>query len=298
MANVLESQLLSAEAAAGQLQHHTAPNGLHYALAVEQVGSSSAAANTSAHTTPEALLRLVNAVPASLAAALTRTTYAFVPLAISGARLRGGDAADAAFQSNDPTLIALHATPELTERAICHRNAEVRGEDYVFLSAELHNDSFALAFEFFINIAHDLVDIASMPASFGDLLREQISAGVRGETSIDAWEHRIAAFGPQPDSGDTSARSRSTVPAVPRPPAPSTPAEKEQALREYGNAAFADAVAIYLLAIFLDFDYADLREREYPLLAPPALAARLRAIHALFPPNPGHDFQILYRRRG
>lgn len=275
------------------MQPRTAANGLRYALLGDGVGVGRPAAP---HTSEEALLRLVNAVPATLAAALARTTYAFVPLALSGARLRGNDAADAAFQSNDPTLISLRSTPDLLERAICHRNAEVRGEDFVFLSALLHHDSFALAFEFFINVAHDLVDIASMPALFGDLLSQQAAAGVRGETSIDAWEHRVAAFGPQPDAGDTPSRTR--IAPTPPPAPPRTPAQVEQSLRDYRNAAFADAVAIYLLSIFLDFDYADLREREYPLLAPPALAARLRAIHALYPPNPGYQFQILYRRRG
>lgn len=292
--NVLESSLLSAQDAAEQLQRSTAANGLRYAFLGEGIGSKQAEPS---HTAEEALLRLVNAVPAPLAAALQHTTYAFVPLALSGARLRGNDAADAAFQSNDPTMIALRATPELAECAICHRNAEVRGLDYVFLSALLHHDSFALAFEFFINIAHDLVDIAGMPAPFGALLAEQTAAGVRGETSIDAWEHRIAAFGPQPDA-EAHPRPRTGALAAPRTPAPGTPAGKAQALRDFQQAAFADAVAIYLLAVFLDFDYADLREREYPLLAPPALAARLRAVHALYPPNPGYTFQILYRRRG
>ena len=47
----------------------------------------------------------------------------------------------------------------------------------------------------------------------------------------------------------------------------------------------------------VDFDYADLREREYPLLAAPALAERLRAINRLYPANDGYHFQILYRRR-
>ena len=51
-----------------------------------------------------------------------------------------------------------------------------------------------------------------------------------------------------------------------------------------------------MLSLTLDFDYADLREREYPLLAPPALADRLRAVAALFPPNAGYQFQVLYRR--
>ena len=40
------------------------------------------------------------------------------------------------------------------------------------------------------------------------------------------------------------------------------------------ESSFADSVAIYLLSLALDFDYAGLREREYPLLTPNALAAR------------------------
>jgi hypothetical protein len=70
----------------------------------------------------------------------------------------------------------------------------------------------------------------------------------------------------------------------------------EKAKTTFIHAAFSDALAIYMLSLTLDFDYADLREREYPLLAPPALAERLRAVAALFPANPGYEFQVLYRR--
>ena len=62
-------------------------------------------------------------------------------------------------------------------------------------------------------------------------------------------------------------------------------------------AAFSDAIAVYMLSLCLDVDYYELREREYPLLAPQALAERVRKIHELFPPNPGFDFNIFYRRR-
>jgi hypothetical protein len=48
----------------------------------------------------------------------------------------------------------------------------------------------------------------------------------------------------------------------------------------------------------VDFDYHDLRERDYPLLAAPALAERLRHVNGLFPANPGYEFQIHYRRKG
>jgi hypothetical protein len=44
-------------------------------------------------------------------------------------------------------------------------------------------------------------------------------------------------------------------------------------------------------------DYYELREREYPLLAPAALAERLRQVAELFPASPGFEFNIFYRRR-
>jgi hypothetical protein len=53
-----------------------------------------------------------------------------------------------------------------------------------------------------------------------------------------------------------------------------------------------------MLSLAVDFDYHDLREREYPLLAAPALAERLRHVASLFPPNSGYEFQVLYRRKG
>jgi hypothetical protein len=71
----------------------------------------------------------------------------------------------------------------------------------------------------------------------------------------------------------------------------------EKARTEFLEAAFADALAIYMLSLAVDFDYAELREREYPLLAPAALADRLRLMAQLFPPNAGYEFAIRYRRR-
>ena len=78
---------------------------------------------------------------------------------------------------------------------------------------------------------------------------------------------------------------------------PSPGPDSEKARNEYLVAAFADAIAIYMLATFIDVDYYDLREREYPLLAPNALAERLRAVADLFPANPGFEFNIYYKRR-
>jgi len=54
---------------------------------------------------------------------------------------------------------------------------------------------------------------------------------------------------------------------------------------------------IYMLTLLLDVDYHDLRERDYQLLAPAALAERLRKVAELFPANPGFEFAIYYKRR-
>jgi len=52
-----------------------------------------------------------------------------------------------------------------------------------------------------------------------------------------------------------------------------------------------------MLSLFLDVDYYELRERDYPLLAPNAMAERLRKVAELFPPPAGFEFNIFYRRR-
>ncbi|HMC30582.1 MAG TPA: hypothetical protein VKL99_07075, partial [Candidatus Angelobacter sp.] len=71
----------------------------------------------------------------------------------------------------------------------------------------------------------------------------------------------------------------------------------EKAKSDYLAATFSDTIAIYMLSLCLDVDYYELREREYPLLAPSALAERLKKIAELFPPNPGFQFNIFYKRR-
>ena len=56
-------------------------------------------------------------------------------------------------------------------------------------------------------------------------------------------------------------------------------------------------MSLKAISLSVDFDYSELREREYPLLAPQALAERLRLVARLFPPNPTYEFAIRYRRR-
>ena len=248
MASSAQLELWHAEKVATQAEVAVAPNGVRYAAWGET------------RITDADLDRLVGAVPETLAPALNRRAYYFVPLAIS-------DTGD--------TMIAPGYTVELGDRAVCHRNATFGSMEAVFLSTRLVEDRFGLAFEFFINVAHNFVEAAGVPESFGALAWSQAQAQVRGETSQDAWETRRRVQ-------DT--RNGRAV--------------DERARNSYIESAFSDALAIYMLSLAVDFDYHDLREREYPLLAAPALAERLRAVAALFPPNAGYEFQIHYRRKG
>jgi len=183
-------------------------------------------------------------------------------------------------------------TAELADVAICHRNvtlgagaekdavASEEGREGVFISTRLLSDKFSLAFELFINVGHAFVDEAGVPESFSELAWNQALADVRGETSMDAWESRAQAVG----GGQTAERS-------------GRPRTDEKAKTEFIESAFSDSIAIYLLSLSVDFDYTELHEREYPLLAPQALAERLRLVARLFPPNAGYEFAIRYRRR-
>jgi hypothetical protein len=221
-----------------------APNGICYA-AVGQV------------TLPSAdLERMVAAVPQTIASALQRKAYYFVPLTIS---------------DGEETRIAERYDVALSDQAVCHRNLTLGDSQCVFISTRLMEDKFSVAFEFYINVAHAFVERAGVSSAFADLAWKQVSDRARGETSLDAWELRKIATSNGPDA--------------------------EKARTEYFAAAFADAIAMYMLATFIDVDYYDLREREYPLLAPAALAERLRMVEKMFPPNPGFEFAVYYKRR-
>lgn len=266
--------------------------------------------------TPD-LDRMLEAVPTAIAESLGTHTYYFVPLALR----ESAEARDAAQrQTPEPAMVARSWSEDLGDAAICHRNVELdSGHRGVFISTRLMGDRFALSFEFFINVAHAFADAAGVPERFAQLAWQQALEDVRGETSLDAWESRNLAFGrapnAQPDPADSPRRTSFAAKARPfSGPDVSAPLnapsnaqmnqvktlsaaadEKERSL--YLEAAFADAVAIYLLSLALDLDYSELREREYPLLAPAALASRLRLVAELYPPNPGYEFSIRYRRR-
>jgi len=249
MPNSAQIELWHAEKVAAQVAVSTASNGIHYASWGETRLSE-----------PD-LERLVGTVPAALSGALSRRAYFFVPLAIA---------------DTGEIMVAPTFSVDLGDRAVCHRNATFGSTEAVFLSTRLMEDRFGLAFEFFINVAHNFVEVAGVPESFVALVWSQAEAQVRGETSQDAWETRRRAQDTLNGQKVIDERSRNG----------------------YFDATFSDALAIYMLSLAVDFDYHDLREREYPLLAAPALAERLRHVASLFPANPGYEFQILYRRKG
>ncbi len=170
----------------------------------------------------------------------------------------------------DETLIADRYDVALSENAVCHRNLTLGDAQCVFISTRLMDDKFSVAFEFFINVAHAFVEHAGVADSFAEIAWKQVQDRVRGETGLDAYELRKVATGSGPDA--------------------------EKARNEYLEAAFADAIGVYMLATYIDVDYHDLREREYPLLAPTPLADRLRKVAELFPANPGFEFGVYHRR--
>jgi hypothetical protein len=259
MASSAQVDLWPAEKVATQVAVTQAPNGIHYAMWGETRISDAD------------LERLVSAVPAALAPALQHRAYYFVPLAIA---------------DTDDTMVAPGYTVDLGDRAICHRNTVFGSTEAVFLSTRLVEDRFGLAFEFFINVAHNFVEATGVPESFSTLAWQQAEAQVRGETSQDAWETRRRAQDIRaPESRPLNGKA-SQAPI------------DERSRSSYFESAFSDALAIYMLSLAVDFDYHDLRERDYPLLAAPALAERLRHVATLFPANQGYEFQVLYRRKG
>src|ERR1700746_863845 len=148
--------------------------------------------------------RMVAAVPTRIATALERKAYYFVPLTVS---------------HGDETLIADRYDVALSDNAVCHRNLNLGDSQCVFISTRLMDDKFSVAFEFYINVGHALVERAGVSSVFSDLAWSQAEAGVRGETSLDAWEARKLATAGGPD--------------------------REKYKNEYFAAAFADSISIY-----------------------------------------------------
>src|SRR5580704_2593256 len=171
-----------------------AANGICYAMAGEVAVNSFD------------LERMVAAVPLKVAGALERKAYYFVPLAVS---------------QGEETVIADRYDVALSDNAVCHRNLNLGDSQYVFISTRLMDDKFSVAFEFYINVGHALVDHAGVSGDFAELAWSQVEAGVRGETSLDAYEARKQATAAGPDA--------------------------EKYKNEYLAATFSDTISIYLL---------------------------------------------------
>jgi hypothetical protein len=273
MAEAAQMELLPASLVAQQTPVRQSANRLCYAIFADT------------HVTEQELAPIVQAVPNAIAAALTRHAYYFVPLTIG---------------ETEETMVAPGYTIDLGDRAMCHRNVQFDGSDCIFISTRLMQDRFALAFEFFINVGHHFVEAAGVPQSFCDLAWSQALAEVRGETSQDSYESRRRALDRGRNESPGTRMAERTFSRIDQPFA-ARGVEKgkidEKAKSSFFESAFSDALAIYMLSLTLDFNYTDLREREYPLLAAPALAERLRHVAGLFPPNAGYDFQISYRHK-
>ncbi|PYV60172.1 MAG: hypothetical protein DMG95_14315 [Acidobacteria bacterium] len=112
--------------------------------------------------------RMVSAVPGSIAGALDRKAYYFVPLTVN---------------QGDQTVIADRYDIALSDSAVCHRNLELGGSHCVFISTRLMDDKFSIAFEFYINVGHAFVERAGVSREFADLVWKQAESGIRGETS-------------------------------------------------------------------------------------------------------------------
>src|SRR5271155_2302063 len=218
MAGTAQVELLPAQKVAQEVKVLQAPNSVCYA----QYGDT--------HLTAQELERIVQAVPDSIAAALQRRAYYFVPLTIS---------------ENDETLVAPEYTIDFSDRAICHRNVQFGNSECIFISTRLMQDRFALAFEFFINVGHHFVDSVGVPASFSDLAWSQVKADIRGETSQDAWENRRRARERgQTHSQEGSHDSQHDQPGPELVQNANHEQVDEKAKSAYLEAAFSDALAI------------------------------------------------------
>ena len=146
MPEIAQIEVKAAMEVARSVSMEQASNGIHYG----SFGDTQLAAAD--------LQRMVEAVPSAIATALHHKHYYFVPLTLSESFATESN--EPAFFEIDPRklMIASDFSTELSDMAICHRNATVDGTDCIFISTRLMQDRFALSFEFYINAGHHFVD--------------------------------------------------------------------------------------------------------------------------------------------
>ena len=250
MPSSAQIELWPAEKVAAQANIGQAPNGINFAGWGETRVSEAD------------LERLVGAVPALLAPALRSRAYYFVPLALA---------------DTGEVMIAPSYSVDLGDRAVCHRNTTFGATEAVFLSTRLVEDRFGLAFEFFINVAHNFTDVAGVPESFSRLVWSQAEAQVRGETSQDAWEARRRAL---------DSRNGQKVIDETRPQQPTT--NQLSPIRSPSTCCRSQSTSTITICASVN-----IRCWRRPLWRS-ACGMWPDSSHA----NAGYEFQILYRRKG
>ena len=67
-------------------------------------------------------------------------------------------------------------TLALSDNAVCHRNLELGDSQCVFISTRLMDDKFSVAFEFYINVGHAVVEKVGVSQDFADLVWKQVES--------------------------------------------------------------------------------------------------------------------------
>ncbi|MEI9970287.1 MAG: hypothetical protein WDM87_17340 [Terracidiphilus sp.] len=179
-------------------------------------------------------------------------------------------------------LVAPAYTVELGDRAVCHRNATFGDTEAVFLSTRLVEDRFGLAFEFFINVAHNFVEVAGVPESFATLVGRKPRHRFAEKP---AWTHgRRARRALEPRNGGKTSGTNGIDERAPQ--------------RFFRVVILRRSCRLYALA-------------RCRLRLPRSARARVPAAGRprnwpsayvtwpfLFPSNVGYEFQIHYRRKG
>src|SRR4051812_31782108 len=167
MSSTASAYMRSAEEIVQNNPVQQSPNGICYAAAGETAIA------------PADLERMVSAVPITVAKALLRKAYYFVPLTVN---------------EEEKTLIADRYDVALSDKAVCHRNLNLGNSQCVFISTRLMDDKFSVAFEFYINVGHAFVEHAGLSQDFAEVVWRQAERNARGETSLDATDFRRQAL--------------------------------------------------------------------------------------------------------
>ena len=211
---------------------------------------------------------MVQAVPIAIAGALAHKNYYFVPLALATGE---------------------EAKPRWWRRPT-RRSSAIRRSATAMSTTMARRESSSLrdcwrqvctGFRVLHQCWPCFVDVIGVPEVFDQLVWGQAIADIRGETSQDAWESRNLALGASGQTEKVNGR----------------PVVDERARNNLLKPHFPMQLRSISSRLSVDFDYSELREREYPLLAPQALAdgcgwslgcflrIRLRVCDSLPPPR-------------